>query len=55
MADRQMTAASTGNVFSEERVNAAFRRVRNRLRKHFPLEIVLACIKKLNEEPTDHI
>ncbi len=41
--------------FSEETVNEAFRRVRNRLRKHFPLEIVTACINKLNEHPKDKI
>jgi hypothetical protein len=36
--------------FSEEAVNEAFRRVRNRLRKHYPEEIILACIGKLNEK-----
>jgi len=41
--------------FNEERVNEAFRKVRNRLRKHFPFEIVTACIKKLNEHPTDRL
>lgn len=39
----------------EERANAAFRRVRNRLRKHFPKEIVAACINKLNEHPDNKI
>jgi len=43
------------NHFNEERVNAAFRRVRNRLKKHFPFEIILACIKKLNEHPVDEL
>jgi len=43
------------NNFNEERVNEAFRKVRNRLKKHFPLEIVSACIKKLNEQPTNRI
>ena len=41
--------------FNEERVNEAFRKVRNRLKKHFPSEIISACIKKLNESPTDRI
>jgi hypothetical protein len=41
--------------FSEERVNEAFRKVRNRIKKHFPLEIISACIKKLNEHPTDRL
>lgn len=41
--------------FSEERVNEAFRKVRNRLKKHFPFEIISACIKKLNEHPTDRL
>lgn len=41
--------------FSEERVNGAFRKVRNRLRKHFPIEIISACIKKLNEHPIDRL
>jgi len=41
--------------FNEERVNEAFRKVRNRLKKHFPSEIISACIKKLNEQPTDRI
>jgi len=55
MVDSGMPAPLMGNTFSEERVNAAFRRVRNRLRKHYPIEIVSACIKKLNEEPNDRI
>jgi len=41
--------------FNEERVNEAFRKVRNRLKKHFPSEIISACIKKLNEQPKDRI
>ncbi len=41
--------------FSEERVNEAFRKVRNRIKKHIPLEIISACIKKLNEQPKDRI
>ncbi|MBA7668256.1 hypothetical protein ES703_76365 [subsurface metagenome] len=41
--------------FNEQRVNEAFRKVRNRLKKHFPSEIISACIKKLNEKPTDTI
>ena len=41
--------------FNEERVNEAFRKVRNRLRKHYPEEIILACVKKLNEQPKDKI
>jgi len=41
--------------FSGERVNRAFRKVRNRLKKHFPFEIVLACVKRLNEHPTDRL
>jgi len=41
--------------FSGERANEAFRKVRNRLRKHFPLEIISACIKKLNDHPTDRL
>lgn len=41
--------------FNEERVNEAFKRVRNRLRKHSPLEIVSACIKKLNQQAIDKI
>ena len=46
---------SKENSFDEERVNKAFRRVRNRLRKHYSEEIILACIKKLNEQPQDRI
>lgn len=46
---------SEESSFNEERVNTAFRRVRNRLRKHYPEEIILACIKKLNEKPQDRI
>jgi len=42
-------------MFSEERSNEAFRKVRNRLKKHYPEEIVLACISKLNEQPQDRI
>lgn len=41
--------------FREERVNEAFRKVRNRIKKHYPLEIISACIKKLNEQPEDRI
>jgi hypothetical protein len=41
--------------FNEERVNGAFRKVRNRLRKHLPFEIISACIKKLNEQPVNRI
>jgi hypothetical protein len=40
-------------IFREPRVDDASRRVRNRLRKHVPLDIASACIKKLNENPTD--
>lgn len=40
---------------NEERANSAFRRVRNRLRKHAPLDIVLACIQKLNENSPDRV
>ncbi len=39
--------------FRESTVNEAFRRVRNRLRKHYPEEIILACVSKLNEQPSD--
>lgn len=46
---------SKENSFDEERVNKAFRRVRNRLRKHYPEEIILACMKKLNEQPQGRI
>jgi len=45
----------TEGHFSEERVNTAFRKVRNRLRKHLPFEIIAACIKKLNEQPANGI
>ena len=41
--------------FNEQRVNEASRKVKNRLKKHFPSEIISACIKKLNEKPTDTI
>ena len=41
--------------FREERVNEAFRKVTNRIKKHYPLEIISACIKKLNEQPKDRI
>jgi len=46
---------SEHSSFDEERVNEAFRKVRNRLRKHYPEEIILACVKKLNEHPQDGI
>lgn len=46
---------SKRSSFNEERVNEAFRKVRNRLKKHYPEEIILACIKKLNEHPTDKL
>lgn len=55
MVDNGIAADSIKNQFSEERVNAAFRKVRNRLRKYHPIEIVSACIKKLNEKPIDYI
>lgn len=41
-----------GNFEEEEKVNEAFREVRNHLRKHYPSDIVFACIKRLNEKPT---
>lgn len=45
----------TESHFNEERANGAFRKVRNRLRKHLPFEIIAACIKKLNEQPVNRI
>jgi len=45
----------TKSNFNEERANGAFRKVRNRIKKHLPLEIISACIKKLNEQPKDRI
>lgn len=44
-----------GYPFSESRVRDSFRKVRNRLRKHYPEEIILACIAKLNERHYDSI
>jgi hypothetical protein len=41
--------------FDEERVNEAFRRVRNRLKKHIPEEVILACVRKLNQKSADNI
>jgi len=41
--------------FSESEINYAFRKVRNRLRKYYPDEVVLACIGKLNTNPRDRI
>lgn len=46
---------SVDGNFNEERVNEAFRKVRNRLKKYIPSEIISACIKKLNEKSTDRI
>ncbi len=45
----------TESRFNEERANLAFRKVRNRLRKHLPFEIISACIKKLDEQPANRI
>lgn len=46
------------NSLIEERINTSFRKVRNRLRKHLPLEIISACINKLDaytENKIQHI
>ena len=41
--------------FSEERVTESFKSIRNRLRKSYPEEVILACIRKLNQHPPDPI
>jgi hypothetical protein len=41
--------------FNEARLNEAFKKVRNRLKKHFPFDIVSACVEKLNEHPLDRL
>ncbi len=43
------------NNFSESRAHEAFRRVVNRLQKHYPAEIITSCIKILNENPQDKL
>ncbi|MBN1856526.1 MAG: hypothetical protein JW846_06185 [Dehalococcoidia bacterium] len=53
MPDSFETRKESG--FSEQRVHEAFRRVRNRLVKYDPDEVVFRCIAKLNERPSDPV
>lgn len=41
------------DIFNDHRAFDAFKKIRNRLRKHFPAEIVIECIKTLNENSLD--
>ena len=49
------SATDEQTPFSENRVWEGFRRVRNRLQKHYPEQVIFACIEQLNERPPDRI